>query len=125
MTYGYLVLLGGAVGALLRYEIGRQIGKRWKHPFPLATFLINITGSCCLGLVYAWSHSGNLAANEWGYPLLGTGLLGGFTTFSTFGVETVQLLQKNKWALALLYVTASALLGLAGVWLSVNLSFFQ
>ncbi|HEU4962581.1 MAG TPA: fluoride efflux transporter CrcB [Bacilli bacterium] len=114
MTEWPLVMLGGAVGALLRFEIGRQVAKKWRKAFPLGTFLINLVGSFCLGLVFAYTHQ---QAPAWVYPLLGTGLLGGFTTFSTFGVETVQLMQKQRQALALLYVIASALLGLLGAWL--------
>lgn len=122
--YWPLVLLGGAIGAVLRFEIGRQIGRRWPHPFPLGTFVINVAGSFFLGLLFASTFSHDmpfLGTPLWLWAFLGIGVLGSFTTFSTFGVEVVTLLQNRKPLIALLYVTASALLGLAGAWAGYEL----
>jgi CrcB protein len=105
------VLLGGAVGAPLRVWLGRVILKRWSGPFPLHTLLINVLGSLLLGLLVA-ATGGEGAV----WRLFGTGVLGAFTTFSTFGVEAVTLLERGKTALALTYVLTSALLGVLAAW---------
>jgi CrcB protein len=102
------VLLGGFVGAPLRFGFGRWVAKRWRGSFPLGTFLINVIGSLCLGLLYGAQTS------QTAWLLFGTGVLGAFTTFSTFGVETVALFENKRTALALLYVLASALAGILG-----------
>ncbi|PWK05986.1 fluoride efflux transporter CrcB [Tumebacillus permanentifrigoris] len=105
------VLLGGCIGAPLRFGVGRFVSKKWQGAFPLGTFLINIIGSFCLGLLYGAQTSQSV------WLLLGTGVLGAFTTFSTFGVETVGLLEKKRVALALSYVLLSALVGILGAYL--------
>ncbi|TCP55966.1 CrcB protein [Tumebacillus sp. BK434] len=106
MTMWLLTLLGGAIGAPLRYGLGRLILKMWRNAFPLPTFLINLLGSFCLGLLFAATEDG-----PWRW-LLGTGLLGAFTTFSTFGVEAVTLLEQGRKGMALCYVLGSALAGM-------------
>ncbi|MBL0389341.1 fluoride efflux transporter CrcB [Tumebacillus sp. ITR2] len=107
----FWVLLGGCVGAPLRFGVSRFVGKRWKGGFPLGTFLINVAGSVCLGALYGAELSPTATL------LFGTGLLGAFTTFSTFGVEAVGLVEKKKPVLAVLYVLSSALFGLLGAYL--------
>jgi CrcB protein len=110
-----LVLVGGAVGATLRFAASRWIGKRWRGTFPLATFLINGAGSFALGLLHALYISRRVDEAMW--TLFGIGLCGAFTTFSTFGVEAVTLLLKRKTASALGYVVGSAAAGLFFAWL--------
>ena len=102
----FYVLLGGMIGAPLRFFVGRAVRK-----VPLGTFVINVTGSFLLGLL--WAATGGQGA--W-YSLLGTGLLGAYTTFSTFGVEAVTLWEQGRALLAISYVIASALCGLAAAW---------
>ncbi len=103
-----LVALAGALGAVLRYRIGVAIGVR---SFPWATLAINLTGSFVLAVVVAgpgadrWSSTTTTA--------VAVGLLGSYTTFSTFGYETFTLLRTDRPAAAGLYVAASLLGGLA------------
>lgn len=117
------VALGGAGGALLRYGLSALIGMH--HLFPWATLAINIAGSFAIGLI--WGAYG--AADwfqQWGRLFLVVGLLGGFTTFSAFSLETLNLLQASRYVLAVSYVVASVgacLLAVvlgerAGTWLS-------
>jgi CrcB protein len=104
------VLLGGALGALCRYgiNIGLVVAVG-KHSFPWATFFINVIGSFVLSFLFS--------ANYWGLPnswriAIGTGFLGAFTTFSTFELETLQMLESGKTVLAMVYVLASIFSGL-------------
>ena len=102
MAINYLmVLIGGSLGAVCRYAVSIQMKRIISTEFPLATFLINLSGSFLLGLLLA-SHTSSLIQ-----LLLGTGFLGGFTTFSTFQVENVTLFRKGNYGLLILYVSFS------------------
>ncbi|GAA1808787.1 fluoride efflux transporter CrcB [Planosporangium flavigriseum] len=103
-----LVALGAAVGAPLRYLVDRAIQGRHDSLFPWGTFAVNVVGSFLLGLLAA-------AALHTSAPimaLLGTGLCGALTTYSTFGYETVRLLRGRARLLAVLNVVASIVAGL-------------
>ncbi|MFP5252544.1 MAG: fluoride efflux transporter CrcB [Actinomycetes bacterium] len=89
-----LVLLGGAVGAPLRYLVDLLVRSRNRSGFPWGTFLVNVTGSLALGVLMGVVGSGD--APTWLVPLVGTGVCGAFTTFSTFGFETVRLLEEGE-----------------------------
>lgn len=109
MTY-LLVLLGGAIGAPLRYFLDATVKARLRGAFPLGTLLVNVTGCLILGIV-----AGGLASRGWPstvQTLIGTGFCGGLTTFSTFSVEAVELLQARRQLTALSYVVASCAAGL-------------
>lgn len=95
-----LIGVGGGLGAVTRYLLGSFIGK--KGEFPLATLVINVIGSFLLGLL-----SGHM--NDTLEYLLCIGFLGGFTTYSTFGYEAVNLILKKEYLLAALYVVSSIL----------------
>jgi len=99
-----LVMVGGAIGALCRFIGSSFIKKNVSTEFPLATLLINVVGSFLMGLLIA-VHPGNF--NQ---LLLGTGFMGGFTTFSTFEMENVTLFQKKEYMKLGLYVVSSGLL---------------
>jgi fluoride exporter len=107
-----LVGLGGALGSMLRYGTGLVIGSK---NFPLATLLINVAGSFVIGVVIAYSLRSEPFADNWKL-FLATGVCGGFTTFSAFSFENLQLLQNGKFAMFALYIAASLLLGLVAVW---------
>lgn len=112
-----LVMFGGGTGAVLRYLISRVATHLLPlGGFPWHTFAINIVGSFMLGLV-ALTYKDRPG---W-YLLLGTGFCGGFTTFSTFSVEMLTLLEKNRLVLAILYAFGSVLLGLLTAWLAFRL----
>lgn len=110
----------GAVGALARYALAEWVAPRWKHAFPLATLIINIVGAGALAFVFAASarlfvaHA-QLALQTQTRAVIGTGFLGGFTTFSTLSAETHTLLRRGRHALAWLNVGGSLLLGALAV----------
>jgi CrcB protein len=111
-----LVMLGGAIGAMLRYGLGAWVQGFLGPGFPWSTFLINITGSFLIGLVLRLSLEGALSP-EWRL-FLAVGMLGGYTTFSTFSWETLTLVQQGEWFKAFLYVAGSVVLGFGLVWLA-------
>ena len=114
------VFLGGGTGSLLRYCVQMALHERIvPYSFPWATLAVNITGSFLIGLFYALSARFNLSTEV--RMLLTTGLCGGFTTFSTFSVETAGLLQSGKTGLAMLYTALSLLLGVTVVLLGQRL----
>jgi CrcB protein len=90
MTEILLIGAGAGVGATLRYLTTQTVNNKWKNDFPLATFLINILGSFLLGLLFGTGISDNL------YKILGVGVMGGFTTFSTFNFELFNLADNKK-----------------------------
>ena len=108
-----LVLLGGAVGAPLRYLTDLFVQSRHDSVFPWGTLTVNLAGSLLLGGLASAVVSGG--APTWLLTLLGTGFCGALTTFSTFGFETVRLVEDGSWLEALLNVTVSVVLGLAAV----------
>lgn len=108
-----VIALGGGLGSIARYGIARALPTAPGH-FPWATFTANVVGSFALGLlmVYVlevWPPSRLVR------PFLGVGVIGGFTTFSTYGVETRGLLAAHAWLLAAVYALGSLAAGLAAV----------
>ncbi|MBM4761487.1 fluoride efflux transporter CrcB [Bacillus sp. B15-48] len=107
MSSFLLIGLGGAFGAICRYALGLFVTSRTTSAFPLGTWIINISGSFLLGVIF------NLYLHEdWLMLLAGIGFCGAYTTFSTFGNETVQLIVQHKLKLALLYVVASTVVSI-------------
>lgn len=110
-----MVLAGGCLGAISRYEISRQIETFWRNHFPLGTFLINIVGSFLIGLVFQ---------ADWGvgwHSFLAVGFLGSFTTFSTFFLEIVQLGSRRKIAMAIGYLLSSYMIGILSAFLAISI----
>ncbi|MBE4906816.1 CrcB family protein [Bacillus luteolus] len=107
-----LIGLGGSFGALCRYIIALRVTNKSNQVFPLATFIINSSGSFLLGVLGALYMSDLLA--EWVWYLVGIGFMGAYTTFSTFGVEAIQLLLQGNRKIASYYVLLSVLLGITG-----------
>lgn len=114
------VAAGGAAGAVLRYQLGRVVthaaGPGMVFPWP--TLAANILGCLAMGVLFGWlaKHGG---ANENLRLLLGVGLLGGFTTFSAFGLEMLQLIQRGSTGLAVLYAGVSVIAGLAALYIGL------
>lgn len=100
-----LVGVGGVIGSIARFQIGKVVNKLYYKKFPLATFLINITGAFLLGLLSANIKNG-LAFN-----FLGDGVLGGYTTFSTFMYEDFKLFKGKHKLNAISYIVLSIILG--------------
>ena len=93
---------------------------KWIHAFPMGTFLINILGCILIGVVYSLSQKFELN-QEWRL-FLTTGLLGGFTTFSAFSIETIDLLRNQHFLTAFLYVSLSISVGLSAAAIGIYLS---
>jgi fluoride exporter len=107
----WLIGIGGSLGAAARYLLGSLINRRKNFVgFPLGTWVINISGSFFLGLL-AKLHLAN-DISDWLWFLIGIGFCGAFTTFSTFGYETITLLQSNKKILAGIYVLSSVVVSI-------------
>jgi CrcB protein len=107
-----LIALGGAVGALARYGIAGLVQSRADF-FPWGTLAVNVLGSFLLGFAFRYMEAVAIPA-EWRQAAT-VGLLGAFTTFSTFSFETVALAQDGDWRRAVTYLLSSILLGLAAV----------
>ena len=105
-----LVVVAGAVGALLRYGVERAVRRRTGPGFPYGTLVINATGSFVLGVLVALAAQRGVSASV--VTVLGTGLLGAYTTFSTFSVDTVELAAAGRVRAAAANVGASLTLGL-------------
>lgn len=105
--------LGGFMGTVLRY-MGYQLFKPTNGFY--VTFIINIIGSLLIGMIMAWSMKHADAAAEWRL-FLATGICGGFTTFSAFSFENLQLLQEGRYAMALLYISVSIFTGVLACFL--------
>ena len=118
----YLVVLAGAgLGGLTRYTLGTWIMARSGVRFPLGTFLINISGSFFIGLVMTLLTERLQPHPNWRLFLV-VGVLGGYTTFSSFEYETLQAVRDGERWMGLLYVAGSVLLGYVAVWLGAALT---
>lgn len=119
MTRFLLICLGGALGTGARYLLSVWITRNAGSPFPYGTLAVNVIGSFLLGLVMQLSLS-TPAVSADARLILGTGILGGFTTYSAFNYETLALLRPGTWGTALSYVAATLFLCLAagalGIW---------
>jgi CrcB protein len=110
------VMLGAGLGGLARFVAGTAIMQRYGGAFPLGTVVINITGSFLIGLMMTLLTERWQVHPNWRLFLV-TGVLGGYTTFSSFEYETLQAMRRGGAGMALLNVVGSVALGYAAVWL--------
>lgn len=112
---------GGFIGSALRYLVQVNVEKLMSGTFPMGTLLVNVTGSFIIGIIYAFAEKGNLMSPEWRI-FLAVGICGGFTTFSTFTMDNLNLMKDNSLFQLLLYTGGSLFLGIVAVYLGIILT---
>jgi len=119
---GYLlVFIGGGLGSMARYGISVFGMRLLGQGFPWPTLLINIVGSALMGLLTGWLAAQGTSPQSLRL-FVATGILGGFTTFSTFSLETVLLYERGQLGLAVAYVAASVGVGVGALVLAMKLA---
>ena len=108
-----LVALGGGLGAAGRFGVSLAVPAR-ADAWPVATFGINVFGSLLIGVLAGWLSSRGDAGEPWRL-FLGVGVLGGFTTFSAYSLETMRMIERNDWVGASTYSIGSVIAGLIAV----------
>jgi len=107
------VAIGAAIGGVLRYLVGQFFVQRFGPGFPYGTMFINVSGSFLIGLIVELSLTRALGVTPLIRAFAATGILGGYTTFSTFALESVNLMEQG-WYLSALYAGTSVALGVIG-----------
>lgn len=128
LTASCYVAAGGAIGSWARFLVGRAwtqaIGPAAASAFPWATLTVNVVGSFAMGLLASWlarfGTPQTLSGEGWRL-LLGVGVLGGFTTFSSFSLEFALLVERGALGAAMFYVVASLVAGLGGLFAGLYL----
>jgi CrcB protein len=115
LTKYLAVAAGSAAGGMLRYFLGGTVLARTAAPFPVATFVINVTGSFLVGFFLTLATE-RFQLNAHLRLAVAVGFVGAYTTFSTFEYETLRLFEERNFRLALLNVSLSVLVGFAAVW---------
>lgn len=121
MTQVFAIAAGGALGALMRYWVSSGVYQLTGRGFPWGTLVVNILGSLLMGVLYVWLMERVSQSVEWRAFLL-IGLLGAFTTFSTFSIETLSLIEQGQHVRALGNALASVVLCVGAAWLGVVLA---
>ncbi len=114
-----LVAIGAAIGGVARYLIGGWLASLLGPDFPWGTVFVNVTGSFVIGVVLVLVQGGALPAGA--RPFVAVGILGGYTTFSTYSYETLELIIDGNYEVAVINVFVQLVLGLIGVYLGVVL----
>jgi len=113
-----LVGIGGFIGSVSRYYSQQIISKSFPSALPYGTLAVNIVGCFLIGIIYAISEKGNILTPEW-RVFLATGFCGGFTTFSTFSYESINLINDGEWLNVSLYVAISVVIGFFSTYLGI------
>lgn len=114
------VAIGGAIGASLRYSATIGVTAWLGKGFPYTTLLVNILGSFIMGLLFSLIEHGIVAELPW-RPLIGVGILGALTTFSTFSLDTLLMLQNGEWQKAIINILLNVLVCILATWLGMQL----
>ncbi len=110
-----LVMIGGALGALARYQFGRMAGRLLSNSWPWGTLGVNIIGGLAMGLLAGWLARHGSGVGEQARLLIGVGVLGGFTTFSAFSLETALMIERGQLGGAAVYAVLSVALSVAAL----------
>ena len=121
MNHLFLVMLGGAVGAGARHLTGRAALALWGPGFPWGTLIVNLAGGLAMGLLAGWLAARSSGDEALRY-LLGVGVLGGYTTFSAFSLETANMLQRGDYGVALLYILAAVIGSIAALFAGLQIA---
>lgn len=112
------IALGGGLGSVLRYLTSLGMAKYFHSNFPYGTFVANVVGCLLIGLFFGYFEKQNTLSQDLKFFLI-TGLCGGYTTFSTFSNENIQLMQTNQMGTALLYTASTILIGFTATWMGL------
>lgn len=115
-----LVFFGGGIGSIARFLCQRGANAIYPHAFPFGTFFVNVTGCFLIGLLLGLMEKGSLVKPEWRL-LLVTGFCGGYTTFSAFAAENIQLLKDGRVIYFLIYTIASVVLSILATFVGLSL----
>ncbi|MDF1646712.1 MAG: fluoride efflux transporter CrcB [Legionellaceae bacterium] len=115
----WLIFIGSGLGGISRFGISNSLSKLLGQSFPYGTLFVNTLGSFLIGLFFVLILDRLIGIANHLRPLFLTGFLGGFTTFSTFSVETLNLFENNGWKLAVLNILLNLVLCLSMVWLGI------
>jgi len=120
MTY-WLIFLGSGIGGVCRFLLSRLSHNYFPSQFPLGTFMVNISGSFLMGLLYILllQRAGQTAFELRAFLLVG--LLGGYTTYSAFSLETLNLFERGAWLVALTNIGTTVTLGLLATFIGILL----
>jgi fluoride exporter len=121
MKHLLFIALGGAGGALARHGLSTLVHSLGGSHFPLGTLTVNVLGSLLIGVMYVLIVESGLLHPDWRTIFI-VGFLGAFTTFSTFSLETVTLLESGQSGMALIYIVSSLAVCIGGVWASMILT---
>ncbi|PWU01414.1 MAG: fluoride efflux transporter CrcB [Bacteroidetes bacterium] len=115
-----IVLAGGGVGSITRFLMQKWSYSLIPHPFPFGTLTVNILGCFLIGIFYALAERQNMLSPEMRLLLI-TGYCGGFTTFSSFALENLNLMKSGYIVYAATYTAASVFLGILATWLGTRI----
>jgi len=121
MTQWLMIAIGGALGSMARFAAVGYITPMLNFRFPIGTFLVNMLGSLLIGIAYVVLVEKAILPSEWRLFFI-TGVLGGFTTFSAFSLEMLQLWQEGHVATSIFYATSSVALGLLFAYVGMHLT---
>ena len=121
MKYLLFIALGGATGAVSRHLLANWVHGLWEGKLPLGTLLVNMAGSFAIGIVYVLVVEKQLIHPDWRGVLM-VGFLGAFTTFSTFSLETISLIEAGHLVHAMAYMLGSAIVCVVAAGLAIQLS---
>ena len=115
-----IVFLGAGIGGALRHGVNVGAARFFGYGFPLGTFIVNVSGSLAIGLLAGY-FAYRTGVSQHMKLFITTGILGGFTTFSAFGVETQSLLRDDRLGAAAAYVALSVVVGVAAAYVGTTL----